>query len=206
MQRDADADPVLRAARAARLAEAGGRRPSVELLFHALLPERFVLHTHPVLLNAVTCAADGAALAERLFGDRAVWVPYADPGLPLARSIAEARRAFGERTGRPAPAVVLMQNHGVIVTADSAAEIEALYAWLVSVVQGRRRRHRRPPRPRRRPWTRRVPGPSSMRSGRRSAASSPAARPSRSSPSTAPRPRRPSRPRPPGAPSSWAGR
>jgi len=130
-----DADPVLRAARAARLAEAGGRRPSVELLFHALLPGRFVLHTHPVLLNAVTCAADGVALAERLFGDGALWVPYADPGLPLARAIATRRRAFGERTGMPAPAVVLMQNHGVIVTADTAAEIEERYAWLVSVVR-----------------------------------------------------------------------
>jgi rhamnose utilization protein RhaD (predicted bifunctional aldolase and dehydrogenase)/NAD(P)-dependent dehydrogenase (short-subunit alcohol dehydrogenase family) len=132
---DANMDPVLRAARAARLGEAGGRRPSVELLFHALLPGRFILHTHPVLLNAVTCAAGGAALAGRLFGDRAVWVPYADPGLPLARAIAETRRAFAERTGLPAPAIVLMQNHGVVVTADTAAEIEAQYAWLVSVVQ-----------------------------------------------------------------------
>jgi rhamnose utilization protein RhaD (predicted bifunctional aldolase and dehydrogenase)/NAD(P)-dependent dehydrogenase (short-subunit alcohol dehydrogenase family) len=131
----ADPDPVLRAARAARLGEAGGRRPSVELLFHALLPERFVLHTHPVLLNAVTCAVGGASLAGRLFGDRAIWVPYADPGLPLARAIAQARRAFEERTGLPAPAVVLMQNHGVIVSADTAAGIDELYAWLVSVVQ-----------------------------------------------------------------------
>jgi rhamnose utilization protein RhaD (predicted bifunctional aldolase and dehydrogenase)/NAD(P)-dependent dehydrogenase (short-subunit alcohol dehydrogenase family) len=132
---DAHGDPVLRAARSARLGEAGGRRPSVELLFHALLPGRFVLHTHPVLLNAVTCAAGGAALAERLFGDRAVWVPYADPGLPLARAIAEMRRALGERTGLPAPAIVLMQNHGVVVTADTAAEIGELYVWLVSIVQ-----------------------------------------------------------------------
>jgi rhamnose utilization protein RhaD (predicted bifunctional aldolase and dehydrogenase)/NAD(P)-dependent dehydrogenase (short-subunit alcohol dehydrogenase family) len=135
VDRGVDGDAVIRAARAARLGEPGGRRPSVELLFHALLPERFVLHTHPVLLNAVTCAADGAALTERLFGDRAIWVPYTDPGLPLARSIAEARRAFARRTGGSAPAVVLMQNHGVIVAADSATEIEALYAWLVSVVQ-----------------------------------------------------------------------
>ena len=131
----AGADPVLRAARKARLGEAGGRRPSVELLFHALLPSRFVLHTHPVLLNAVTCAVEGASLAERLFGDRAIWVPYADPGLPLARAIADTRLAFEERTGLQAPAVVLMQNHGVIVTADTAAGIDGLYAWLVTVVQ-----------------------------------------------------------------------
>jgi rhamnose utilization protein RhaD (predicted bifunctional aldolase and dehydrogenase)/NAD(P)-dependent dehydrogenase (short-subunit alcohol dehydrogenase family) len=132
---DAHGDPVTRAARVARLGEARGRRPSVELLFHALLPGRFVLHTHPVLLNAVTCAADGAALAGRLFGDRAVWVPYADPGLPLARAIADRRQSFAARTGLQPPAVVLMQNHGVVVTANSIAEIEELYAWLVSIVQ-----------------------------------------------------------------------
>jgi rhamnose utilization protein RhaD (predicted bifunctional aldolase and dehydrogenase)/NAD(P)-dependent dehydrogenase (short-subunit alcohol dehydrogenase family) len=132
---DAEEDPVIRAARAAKLGEAGGRRPSVELLFHALLPGRFVLHTHPVLLNAVTCAAGGGALAARLFGDRAVWIPYTDPGLPLARAIAETRRAFEARTGRQAPAIVLMQNHGVIVTADTAAGIDELYAGLVSTVQ-----------------------------------------------------------------------
>ncbi len=128
-------DPVMRAALAARLAHAGGRRPSVELLFHAFLPERFVLHTHPVLINAVTCNADGAALAARLFGDRALWIPYTDPGLPLARAIVDARRAYAGRTGAPAPAVTLMQNHGIIVAADSIAEIDAQSAWLVETVR-----------------------------------------------------------------------
>ena len=133
---NATRDPVMRTAMAARLADAGGRRPSVELLFHAFLPERFILHTHPVDINAVTCSRDGAALAGRLFGELAVWVPYTDPGLPLARAIVEARRAYEERTGRPAPAVTLMQNHGIIVGGDSAAEIETRSAWLAGIVRG----------------------------------------------------------------------
>jgi rhamnose utilization protein RhaD (predicted bifunctional aldolase and dehydrogenase)/NAD(P)-dependent dehydrogenase (short-subunit alcohol dehydrogenase family) len=128
-------DPVMEVAALARMASAGGRRPSVELLFHAFLTERFVLHTHPVLINALVCARDGGALAERVFGDQVVWVPYTDPGLPLARAIVEARRTVAERTGRPAPAVTLMQNHGLIVAADSAAEIDALTSQLVSAVQ-----------------------------------------------------------------------
>ena len=132
---EAGPDPVGETARAALVGDAGGRRPSVELLFHAFLPERIVLHTHPVLLNAVTCATGGVALAERLFGDRVVWVPYTDPGLPLARAIVAARGAIEERTGQPAPAVTFMQNHGLIVAADTAAEIEELSTWLVSVVQ-----------------------------------------------------------------------
>jgi rhamnose utilization protein RhaD (predicted bifunctional aldolase and dehydrogenase)/NAD(P)-dependent dehydrogenase (short-subunit alcohol dehydrogenase family) len=128
-------DPVMHVAGLARLATAGGRRPSVELLFHAFLPERFVLHTHPVLINAVTCAHDGGALAERLFGDQVVWVPYTDPGLPLARAIVNARTIVAERTGRPAPAVTLLQNHGLIVAANSGAEIGTLTSWVVSVVE-----------------------------------------------------------------------
>ena len=41
---------------AARLDPADHRRPSVELVFHALLPERIVIHTHPTTVNALTCA------------------------------------------------------------------------------------------------------------------------------------------------------
>ena len=129
-----EGDPVMRTALTARLADAGGRRPSVELLFHAFLPERFVLHTHPVSINAVTCNRDGAALAERLFGERAVWVPYTDPGLPLARAIVAARSAHVERTGAPAPAITVMQNHGIIVGGDSAAEIVERSGWLLETV------------------------------------------------------------------------
>ena len=128
-------DPVMQAALAARLAEAGGRRPSVELLFHAFLPERFVLHTHPVSVNAVTCNRDGAALCERLFGDQALWVPYTDPGLPLARAIAERRHAFEQRTGGPAPRITLLQNHGLIVAADVASDIDELSGWLMATIQ-----------------------------------------------------------------------
>ena len=128
-------DPVMQAALAARLAEAGGRRPSVELLFHASLPERFVLHTHPILVNTVTCNRDGAALCERLFGDRALWVPYTDPGLPLARAIADRRHAFEQRVGRPAPPITLLQNHGLIVAADVAAQIDELSGSLMATIQ-----------------------------------------------------------------------
>jgi rhamnose utilization protein RhaD (predicted bifunctional aldolase and dehydrogenase)/NAD(P)-dependent dehydrogenase (short-subunit alcohol dehydrogenase family) len=128
-------DPVMRAAMTARLAEAGGRRPSVELLFHALMPERFVLHTHPIILNAVVCSRDGAGLAARLFGDRVLWIPYTDPGLPLARAIAAARAAFEARTGGSAPHITLMQNHGIVVAGDTAEEIGERSAWLTETVR-----------------------------------------------------------------------
>jgi rhamnose utilization protein RhaD (predicted bifunctional aldolase and dehydrogenase) len=143
-----DRDPVMATAAEARLAEAHGRRPSVELLFHALLPERLVLHTHPIHANAVTCNRDGPALAARLFGSRAVWVPYTDPGLPLAHAILAARAAYEARMRRSAPPITLLGNHGIIVGGDSAAAIEAETAWLVGTIEaelGRRHAVALPP-------------------------------------------------------------
>ncbi len=128
-------DPVMRMAAQARLAEARGRRPSVELLFHSLLPERFVLHTHPIVPNSVTCNHDGEALAARIFGDEALWVPYTNPGLPLARAIRDLRAAFEARTGRPAPRVTLMGNHGIIVTGDTTDEVAERCQFVMSTVR-----------------------------------------------------------------------
>jgi rhamnose utilization protein RhaD (predicted bifunctional aldolase and dehydrogenase)/NAD(P)-dependent dehydrogenase (short-subunit alcohol dehydrogenase family) len=128
-------DVVLEAAAAARVGPVDERRPSVELLFHALLPERFVIHTHPTTVNAVTCARNGMAIAERLFGDRAMWVPYVDPGLPLARSIRDARRLVEFRTGKPAPHIIFLANHGMIVAGDTPGEIEGASAQVVATIR-----------------------------------------------------------------------
>ena len=119
-------DEVLRVAESARLSPTDGRRPSVELLFHALLPDPIVLHTHPTTINTLTCAIRGRELAERLLGDRALWIPYADPGLPLARAIRDERNAYVQRTGCRAPRAILLQNHGLIVGGDTATEIGEL--------------------------------------------------------------------------------
>lgn len=116
-------DPVRAAALRAQIRDVKGRRPSVEILFHALIPDALVLHSHPLVANALTCNADAEGLAARLLGDDAVVVPYIDPGVPLARGVEAARTAYTERTGRPAPGITLLRNHGIIVSGDSAAEI-----------------------------------------------------------------------------------
>jgi rhamnose utilization protein RhaD (predicted bifunctional aldolase and dehydrogenase)/NAD(P)-dependent dehydrogenase (short-subunit alcohol dehydrogenase family) len=128
-------DEVMQVALAARIGVPDDRRPSVELLFHSLLPERFVLHTHPTTVNAVTCAQRGAEVSERLFGSTVLWIPYTDPGLPLARAIRDARAGHEERTGTAAPQAMFLQNHGLIVTGESMAEIEATSARLIGAIQ-----------------------------------------------------------------------
>src|SRR3954468_4499872 len=134
---EAGSDPVMRVAMGARLRDEGERRPSVECVFHALIPRRFVVHTHPTTVNAVTCAMDGEAIARELFGDGALWVPYVNPGLPLAREI-DRRRGAAAATSREAPAeVVLLQNHGLIVAGDEPAAIVDRSEELVAAIHDR---------------------------------------------------------------------
>jgi rhamnulokinase len=128
-------EAVMRIAMAARLRPEGDRRPSVECVFHALIPRRFVIHTHPTLVNALTCARDGAAVTLELFGDDAVWVPYVDPGLPLAREIARRRWDHATRTGAAAPDVMLLQNHGLIVAGDDPAAIVEQSSEVIEAVR-----------------------------------------------------------------------
>jgi rhamnose utilization protein RhaD (predicted bifunctional aldolase and dehydrogenase)/NAD(P)-dependent dehydrogenase (short-subunit alcohol dehydrogenase family) len=134
-------DPVMRAAARVRLAEARGRRPSVELMFHSLIPEPFVLHTHPIVPNAVTCNHDGEAIMGRLFGDDALWVPYTDPGLPLARRIHELREAHVARTGGPAPRITFMGDHGIIVSGDTTDEVAERCEHVMDTVRAEIERH-----------------------------------------------------------------
>ena len=128
-------DEVMQVALGARVGVRDGRRPSVECLFHALLPERFVLHTHPTTVNAVTCAKHGAEIAQRLFGSSVLWISYTNPGLTLARAIRDARRSYEERTGEAAPKTMFLQNHGLVVAGDSTAEIEEISTRLVATIK-----------------------------------------------------------------------
>ncbi len=94
-------------------------RPSIETTVHALMPQRVVVHVHCVETIALAVRADAdQAVASRLGGIDWVIVPYCQPGLPLARSIA-ARR--GRKTD-----VLVLGNHGLVVAAETVAEAEAL--------------------------------------------------------------------------------
>jgi rhamnose utilization protein RhaD (predicted bifunctional aldolase and dehydrogenase) len=116
--------------------DAAARKPSIESVFHAWLLSlpgvEFVGHTHPVTVNQVLCSPRARDFSERrmfpdeivVCGGTSVFVPYTDPGLPLAREIRDRAKAFMEKQGHP-PRVILLQNHGLIVTGRTAAAVMA---------------------------------------------------------------------------------
>ena len=92
--------------------------PSVETLLHAILPFRYVDHTHADAVLAVTNTADGRRRIEDIYGDTAVVIPYVMPGFDLARLCV---LEFPRRRSANAIGMILM-NHGVFTFADSAQE------------------------------------------------------------------------------------
>jgi rhamnose utilization protein RhaD (predicted bifunctional aldolase and dehydrogenase) len=108
--------------------------PSIETVMHAALLSyagvRFVGHTHPTSINALTCSTRFRdALSGRIFpeevvvcGPESVLVPYADPGLPLARLIKTCVDDFVQRRNE-LPRAIYLQNHGFIAIGASAREI-----------------------------------------------------------------------------------
>lgn len=124
---DEDVSKVLKAC---LVDPAETRRPSVETMLHAILlqyPEyRFIGHTHPVSTNVVLCSRIAREACEgRLFpdhivsmGHKSVFVPYVDPGLPLAREVKKCVEAFIDAEG-VLPKSILMQNHGLITMGDT---------------------------------------------------------------------------------------
>ncbi|OJF92369.1 class II aldolase/adducin family protein [Pararhizobium antarcticum] len=98
-----------------------GLRPSIETTVHALMPQKVVIHVHCVETIATAVQANAEVLAASKLADIPhVFVPYARPGLPLAKAIADR---IGEDTS-----VLILGNHGLAVAGETVAEAQALLA------------------------------------------------------------------------------
>jgi rhamnose utilization protein RhaD (predicted bifunctional aldolase and dehydrogenase) len=134
-ERDAREDRALKDLMAARLPKQKEKRPSVETLMHDVMPYTYVIHTHPTLVNGLTCAQNGEEEARRLFGDTMVWVPLVDPGYILSKDIKERLAQYKEEHGVTAQ-ILFLQNHGLTVGADTREEIERLHEHIAQTIYG----------------------------------------------------------------------
>lgn len=97
---------------------AGAPSPSVETILHALLPYKYVDHTHADAVLAVTNTDGGLDRIKDIYGDSVVIVPYIMPGFVLAQL---CHNVFGEQANDNTEGMILM-NHGVFSFADDARE------------------------------------------------------------------------------------
>jgi rhamnose utilization protein RhaD (predicted bifunctional aldolase and dehydrogenase) len=93
-------------------------RPSIETFLHSVSSGKFTLHTHPIALNMLLNKHNWMESIDKIYGANSVEVPYATPGIELTLSLlGELNRQSAE------PRMMFLQNHGLIVTADTAEEV-----------------------------------------------------------------------------------
>ena len=117
----------------ARLPGEEHKRPSVEAILHAIFPYTYVLHTHPALINGMTCSKRGEKACWELFGDTAVWIGLTKPGLLLAQVCDKAFDEYTTKTGSY-PRMVFLENHGVFAAADSVSEVDGIMEQAVKKI------------------------------------------------------------------------
>lgn len=98
------------------LMDPGAPTPSVEAILHALIPWRYVDHSHADAVVTLSNTPDGEQRLRELYGDEVLVLPYLMPGFILARQVAAATAGLDWERLR---GIVLM-HHGLFTFADDA--------------------------------------------------------------------------------------
>ncbi len=101
-------------------------RPSVETSLHEIINYAYVVHTHPTLVNAITCSKKAGETIQNLFGNNVLFIPYTDPGYILFSKVRELLESW-RKDHTEDPRLIFLENHGVFVAANSVDEIRQLY-------------------------------------------------------------------------------
>ena len=110
-----DDDELLGIERA-NLIDPAAPNPSVEIMLHALLPHKFVDHTHARAVLRIIDQPNGEERCADAFGARLAFVPYLMPGFGLAKKAID----IFERT-KPSDGLIL-SKHGVVTFGENARE------------------------------------------------------------------------------------
>ena len=124
---DTLSDPQMVNELKTQLTNATSPTPSVETILHAILPFKYVDHTHSDAVVTVTNTLEGEDRIREIYGERVVIIPYVMPGFDLAKDVA---RIFSEQSSDKTEGMVLM-NHGIFSFGDSAKES---YDRMISLV------------------------------------------------------------------------
>ena len=92
--------------------------PSVEAILHAIIPFKYVDHTHADAVVTITNTHGAEEKIKELYGEKVLIIPYIMPGFVLAKLVYDMTR---ETDWSEIEGLVLL-NHGLFTFADSAKE------------------------------------------------------------------------------------
>ena len=124
---DSLSDPQMVNELKTQLTNATSPAPSVETILHAILPFKYVDHTHADAVVTITNTLEGEDRIREIYGDRVVIIPYVMPGFDLAKDVA---RIFSEQSTDKTEGMILM-NHGIFSFGGNAKES---YDRMISLV------------------------------------------------------------------------
>ena len=124
---DSLTDPQMVNELKTQLTNASSPTPSVETILHAILPFKYVDHTHADAVVTITNTTAGEDRIREIYGDRVVIIPYVMPGFDLAKDVA---RIFLEQSTDKTEGMILM-NHGIFSFGGNAKES---YDRMISLV------------------------------------------------------------------------
>ena len=90
--------------------------PSIEAILHAVIPCKFVDHTHADAVVTITNTPNGKDLIKDIYGDAVLIIDYVMPGFILAKEIYEKTKGID---WDKIEAIILL-NHGVFTFDDDA--------------------------------------------------------------------------------------
>lgn len=113
------------------MSDASAPTPSVETILHALLPYKYVDHTHSDAIVSITNTDNGLDRINTIYGNKVVIIPYIMPGFDLSRLCAEL---FPQQVNDDTIGMILM-NHGIFSFGETARESYERMIELVSMAE-----------------------------------------------------------------------
>ena len=110
----------------------GAPSPSVEAILHAIIPYKFVDHTHTDAVVAISNSPNGEQLLRDIYGERVLILPYIMPGFVLARQVYESTK---DMDWQSIEGIVLM-HHGLFTFNNSARVSYDKMIELVDLAEG----------------------------------------------------------------------
>lgn len=90
--------------------------PSVEAILHALIPHKYVDHSHADAVVAISNTPDGDHILQEIYGCEVLILPYIMPGFILARQVREATKAVNWDKIRG----IVLLHHGIFTFHEDA--------------------------------------------------------------------------------------
>ena len=108
-------------------------RPSIEAPLHNILNAVYVVHTHPALVNGMTCGRNGREKCAELFPE-ALWTEYYNPGFSLSLGLKEMLDGYRKKFEKE-PELIFLKNHGVFVSSDTPDGIRNIYRNMMDILR-----------------------------------------------------------------------